>query len=311
MRTVTCRIFTGDRMQVVVPEIVGDELCRQGYIEPDLTRVLLGTLRPGMVFVDVGAHYGYHSLVAGRAVGPSGRVLALEPGRGVLPLLLANTAGHGNITVDAVAASARTGTALLRDYGAGNSALSTIHGGARVPPDERRSLRAETYEVPAVALDDHLPARGIRPDFVKLDAEGAELDILRGMERILDEVAPILALEVGDYDGMASPSTASSLDHLDRFGYRAYEWSAGGLRPHVRRTRYGYGNLFLAKGDRRIEHVPGDQQILVRDMDGAVPEPDAVGHPVHPEVAHRFRSPPDDRARHGHDHPVDEPAPQQ
>jgi FkbM family methyltransferase len=311
VKTVTCQIFTGDQMQVVVPEIVGDELCRRGFIEPDLTQMLLGTLRPGMVFVDVGAHYGYHSLVASRAVGPSGRVFALEPGRGVLGLLRSNTAGAANITVDAVAACARTGTVLLHDYGPGNSALSTIHDGARVPPEERRRLRGEAYPVPAVALDDHLLARGIRPDFVKLDAEGAELDILQGMRSILDEVGPVLALEVGDYDGMASPVTAASLDHLDRCGYRAFEWSEGGLRPHVRQSRYGYGNLFFWKGDRRLEHVPGHQHVLLGHMDRAVPEPDAVGHPVDTEVADRFRPPPDDRARHRDDHPVDEPTPEQ
>lgn len=246
-QVVTCRIFTGDRMQVVVPEIVGTELCRQRFIEPALTAVLLASLRPGMVFVDVGAHYGYHSVVASRVVGPSGSVVAIEPGRMVLPLLRANTAPLGNVTVDAVAACARTEPVVLRDFGPGDSALSTILGDARVPPAERRRLRADAYVVPGVALDDHLLRRGVRPDFVKLDAEGAELEILRGMRRILEDVAPVLAMEVGDYDGMASPSTAASLDHLDRLGYRAMEWRTGRLRPHVRRSRYGYGNLFFVR----------------------------------------------------------------
>lgn len=246
-QVVTCRIFTGQRMRVVVPEIVGDELCRHGRIEPDLTQVLLDTLRPGMVFVDIGAHYGYHSLVASGAVGPSGTVIALEPGRAVLPLLRENTAGVANITVEAVAACARTGPVLLRDFGVGNSALSTIHAAARVPPAERERLQATTYEVDGVALDDHLLARGIRPDFVKIDAEGAELDILRGMRRILTEVGPTVAMEVGDYEGMTSPATAASLDCLEGFGYRALEWRAGALHPHRRCTRYGYGNLFFVK----------------------------------------------------------------
>jgi FkbM family methyltransferase len=245
---VTCRIFTGDRMRVVVPEIVGTELCRRGFIEPDLTRVLLETLRPGMVFVDVGAHYGYHSLVASRAVGPAGTVLALEPGRHVLPLLRANTAAAANITVEAVAACASTGPVELRDFGPGNSALSTIASGARVPPEEREQLRAEPYTVAGVALDDLLD-RGVRPDFVKLDAEGAELDILQGMRRILTEIGPALSIEVGDYDGMASPPTTASLDELERLGYRAMEWrtETAEFAPHTRRDRYGYGNLFLFK----------------------------------------------------------------
>jgi FkbM family methyltransferase len=247
-RVVTCRIFTGDRMRVVVPEIVGTELCRQGVIEPALTAVLLEVLRPGMVFVDVGAHYGYHSLVASRIVGPSGAVVALEPGRGVLPLLRANTAHAGNIVIDAVAASARTGPVILRDFGPGNSALSTILPGARVPPAERARLVSETYTVAGVALDERLLDLGIRPDFVKLDAEGAELDILFGMRRILEDVGPVLAMEVGDYDGMQSPTSAVSLDHLERAGYRTFEWSAGGLRRHARRDHYDYGNLIFLKG---------------------------------------------------------------
>jgi FkbM family methyltransferase len=249
-RVVTCRILTGDRMRVVVPEIVGTELCRQGFIEPGLTAVMIHALRPGMTFVDVGAHYGYHSLVASRLVGPSGSVIALEPARGVLPLLRANTAAAGNITVEPVAACATSGPVVLSDFGPGDSALSTIVGAARVPPAERERLRADAYPVDGVALDDHLLGRGIRPDFVKLDAEGAELGILSGMHRILDEVGPVVTMEVGDYDGMRSPATTASIDRLEALGYRPWEWSSGGLRPHVRRLRYGYDNLVFTKVER-------------------------------------------------------------
>jgi FkbM family methyltransferase len=246
-RVVTCPILTGVRISVVVPEIVGDELCRQGYIEPGLTAVIIHALRPGMTFVDVGAHYGYHSLVASRLVGPSGTVVAIEPARGVLPLLRANTAAAPNITVEPVAACATTGPVVLSDFGPGDSALSTILGTARVPPAERARLRADAYPVDGVALDEYLLGRGIRPDFVKLDAEGAELDILSGMERILDEVGPVVTMEVGDYDGMQSPATTASLDRLEALGYEPWEWSSGRLRPHVRRVRYGYDNLFFMK----------------------------------------------------------------
>src|SRR5437879_2629479 len=69
---VDCTIFTGQRTRVVLPEIVGADIYRHGYIEPTLTRVLLDHLRPGMIFVDVGAHYGYHSIVASQAVGQRG-----------------------------------------------------------------------------------------------------------------------------------------------------------------------------------------------------------------------------------------------
>jgi len=46
---------------------------------------------------------------------------------------------------------------------------------------------------------------------------------------------------------MQSPATTASLDRLEALGYRAWEWSSGRLRPHLRRLRYGYDNLVFVK----------------------------------------------------------------
>jgi FkbM family methyltransferase len=246
---VTCRIFTGHRLRVVVPEIVGTELYRRGYIEPALTRVLLARLRPGMTFIDVGAQYGYHSLVASLLVQPGGTVVAIEPGRASSRLLRANLAAAPNVRVDDVALSDRSGTAELRDFGVGHSALNTLQPTARVPPAEARRLRSTSYRVRCRTLDEHADGLGASPDFVKLDAEGAELAILRGMTRVLREASPMLAVETGDYAGMAAPATASCIEFLEQQGYRCLEYD-GGLRPHRRRARYGYGNLFFVKQGR-------------------------------------------------------------
>jgi FkbM family methyltransferase len=244
---VTCRTFTGHRLRVVLPEIVGTELYQRGYIEPALTRVLLDRLRPGMTFVDVGAQYGYHSLVAGLLVRPGGTVVAVEPARASFRLLQANLEALPGVRLEHIALSHRRGTAELRDFGTGHSALNTLLPSARVPPEEARRLRSTTYGVPCRTLDELADELGITPDLVKLDAEGAELDILRGMTRVLREAAPLLAVETGDYAGMASPATAACIDVLEAEGYRGLEWD-GGLRPHRRRDRYGYGNLFFMKG---------------------------------------------------------------
>ena len=95
----------------------------------------------------------------------------------------------------------------------------------------------------------------LRPDIVKLDAEGAELAIIAGMERILRDVGPLVALETGDYDGMASPATSESIEALAAVGYRCFEYD-GGLRPHRRQGRYGYGNLFFLHHFSRLRPSP-------------------------------------------------------
>jgi FkbM family methyltransferase len=243
---VTCTVFTGQRMRVVLPEIVGADIYQRSYIEPTLTRVLLETLRPGMVFVDVGAHYGYHSLVASEAVGQRGLVLAFEPARHTFEVLLKNVGLLENVRAHQLAVHSASGTMDLQDFGIRHSALNTLMRTARVPDAERRQLRAATYPVPCVTLDEFVLLAGVMPDVVKLDAEGSELSILRGMRRILVEGSPLVTVETGDYEGMGSPGTALCIDFLNRLGYRCLEYT-NGLRPHDRRSRYGYDNLYFVR----------------------------------------------------------------
>src|SRR6266540_50134 len=166
---VTCRIFTGQLMRVVVPEIVGTQLSRYGFIEPQVSRVLLQRLRPGMVFFDVGAQYGYHSLVAEELVRPGGKVVAFEPGRGTFRLLSENAERTGNVIVENLAVGAECGTVELHDFGVRNSALNTVRATARVPMDERQRLRSESYPVGSTTVDAYVARSGLTPDFVKID----------------------------------------------------------------------------------------------------------------------------------------------
>jgi hypothetical protein len=128
-----------------------------------------------------------------------------------------------------------------------NSALNTTRAMARVPAEERERLSAESYTVTSTSLDDYVASTGLVPDVVKIDVEGAELAVLRGMDRLLRSHSPLLSLEAGDYTGMDSPRTVESIDHLAGLGYECLEHRDGGLRRHRRRESYGYDNLFFAK----------------------------------------------------------------
>jgi FkbM family methyltransferase len=241
-----CTLFTGQRVRVVLPEVVGADLYRHTYIEPGLTRVLLEHLRPGMVVVDVGAHYGYYSLIASRAVGQGGLVLSVEPARSTFQLLVHNVGVLDNVRPFQLALRSVGGTVTLRDFGRRHSSLNTVMAGARVPATERRRLRGTTYSVPCATLDELVRREGVAPDFVKLDVEGAELSVLQGMNRTLRDGSPMVTVETGDYGGMRSPATAECIDYLTALGYSCLEY-ANGLRPHDRRPRYGYDNLYFVR----------------------------------------------------------------
>jgi FkbM family methyltransferase len=245
---VTCTIFTGQRVRVVIPELVGTQIYLYGIIEPSVSHVMLEHLRPGMVCFDVGAQYGYHSLVASLLVGPTGGVVAFEPGRHACGLLLHNLAHVNHAVVECRAVGETSGTVDLHDFGDRHSAVNTTLSSARIPPRERATLHADRYAVPQTSIDDYVEATGAVPDFIKLDAEGAEHAIINGMQTVLRNASPMLSVETGDYDGMDAPSSVSTIRALERAGYLAYEFD-GRLRRHRMRDRYGYGNLFFRKAN--------------------------------------------------------------
>lgn len=151
-----------------------------GLHEPAVQQALTELLRPGMTFWDVGAHVGFFTVIGARLVGAEGRVHAFEPveqNRARLEAAIEKN-GCGNVTVHEVALSSTPGEAVLHAHD--SSAMWSLAGeGSGV------TVHTETLD----SLD--LPP----PDLVKIDAEGVELEVLRGGRELLSEVRPALLVE--------------------------------------------------------------------------------------------------------------------
>lgn len=240
--------FWGTRMTLYPPEVVSSAILRWGFHEPDLTAVLILGLGPGMTFFDVGAHYGYFSLLADYLMEGAGQVHAFEPTPSSYGVLAENIAGRESIRATAAAVWRDGSGAEIRDYGIALSAYNSLRR-ARIPGllDELR--RPARRKVPTLALDDYCRSTGARPDLVKVDAEGAEMEILQGMSSlVLPELRPIVTLEVGDLGvGGAAPSR-ELVETMLSHGYEAWEPRRGHLVPHEPVEHYAYGNLVFTPG---------------------------------------------------------------
>lgn len=152
----------------------------QGVWEADVMKLLGRSLHPGGVFVDVGANVGFHTVLAAQLVGPTGRVLAVEPAAWTLELLRANVWRTGvDVTVLPVAASDAAGTVRL--------ALDPGHrSGARF------AEAGKGVEVESARLDDLLPDLAVA--VLKVDVEGAEPLVLRGARAVLARSPHLLAV---------------------------------------------------------------------------------------------------------------------
>lgn len=182
--------------------------------EPEKHRFLRANCPPGGTVVDAGAHIGPFTVVIGRAVGPAGRVISLEPAprtREVLSEVVEINGLADVVEIRPEALGAADGSATLYvPSGPASNASSTVG-------DEGAGL--EAIEVATTSLTSLLSGSPV--DLVKLDIEGDELDALAGARELLLEARPALAVEVHP-EALADRGRSATelLDLLDELGYR-------------------------------------------------------------------------------------------
>jgi len=130
--------------------------------------------KPRDVVLDIGAYVGMFTVKAARLVGATGKVIAVEPSPENYNLLEQNCEGLGNVALFKGAIMSTSGRGRLY-YSRSAAANSLV-------------IRAKRYvEVETIALDELASEFGIdKVDFIKLDAEGAELEVLVGAQKVLE-----------------------------------------------------------------------------------------------------------------------------
>jgi FkbM family methyltransferase len=162
-----------------------------GCYEPELVALLKAALEPGMVFVDVGAHIGYFTILGASRVGPGGAVHSFEAD----PVCFARLAGNAQIYPQIFVHHAIVGdqageASFFRTYRHDETGWGTVFPTAEARPELR---------LPVTTLDESF-AEGRLPrlDFIKLDVEGAECRVLRGAERTIAAYRPLVFFEVNE-----------------------------------------------------------------------------------------------------------------
>lgn len=180
----------------------------------------------GEVVLDIGANVGYLLLQFGRLVGPSGSATGFEPD----PLNFAKCAHNlslnspKNVKLYNVGLGARRGTAQMIVDSPAN------RGGNRISQSPCR----DGHPIPIHPLDEFLLTSAIpRADFIKIDVEGFELQVLRGARQTLEKFRPRLFIEVDDTNLQAQGDSAQELIcELEGHGYSAFDSVTGQLISH-------------------------------------------------------------------------------
>jgi FkbM family methyltransferase len=192
----------------------------RSFWEPTVALAIRDHCRPGEVAFDVGANAGALAMMMSRLVGPRGIVLAFEAS----PRIIAKT--HYNL----VHAGCANVTLFHKAVWHSSGALVNIAAGSHL--NDRIEAASTGMAVRTVALDDLAAAGDFRPAFIKMDIEGAELDALRGMPRLLREVRPALVLEQSPEDMQCHALlTAAGYAAMDLATYRRIRTAADFRSP--------------------------------------------------------------------------------
>lgn len=184
--TALCRVLGRHKMYVDLRDTgFAPHLMFEGYWEYWITDFIWRTVKPGQVAVDVGANHGYYTLLLADLVGPDGKVYAFEPNPRLAELLDRNIALNGFWHVAEARAAAAgdcdgdTARLVIPEQDPKNAHL--IGPDQDVPP-HLDATRCAVREVPLITLDEAVPGRA---DFLKVDVEGAEEAVWRGMQRLI------------------------------------------------------------------------------------------------------------------------------
>lgn len=188
--------------------------------EPGTIAWLRKELRPADVFLDIGANIGVFSIFAGKHIGPEGQVYACEPHLPNAAQLLQNISANDlgdRVSVLSIAASGEDGFAPF-SYKRWRSGASGSQLGVEGGPGLKNSVGTELKA--AMTIDSMVEKGVIRsPDLIKIDTDGIEIPITRGMERLLRSPRRPRGLLIEIQQGEYTPQ----VEFLTSCGYRLSE----------------------------------------------------------------------------------------
>jgi FkbM family methyltransferase len=164
-----------------------------GYWEMWLTIFMCRHIQPGMVVIDVGANFGYYTVLMADLVGPEGHTFAIEPNPVVAAVLRQSVTLNGfkswTSIVEAAAGASGTGQVLLYSPNGEFKNACVVESAKQVNVGD-----GTLHQVRQVTIDD-IVSTSPRVDFLKIDAEGAEESIIEGMGQCIKDHRPSLILE--------------------------------------------------------------------------------------------------------------------
>lgn len=239
-KEVTCNTFFDTPMHVFLPSSTDIYLTggKSHDSEIRLARFLIQHLEPQDTFVDVGAHYGYFSLLAAKLVGTEGKVYSFEAAPTTYKILDKNQGLSNNITILNRAVSDEEADLVFYEFPNLYSEYNSLHIEQFDQEDWFEEYQPKAVTIKSIILDEFLAKENSVPTVIKIDVEGAEYKVIKGLQQSLTKHHPIVVLEyLSDERGNEAHKNAEAL--LQSLGYQAHLINKEGtVQPVASITQY-------------------------------------------------------------------------
>jgi FkbM family methyltransferase len=232
------RTVYGHKMYVDSRTQMGAHFLLDGYWEEWIVRHLKDLVRPGMHAVDVGANMGFYTLLLADLVGPAGRVTAFEANPALFDILARNVELNGfkdrTTLVKKIVhqASGVYSFASFDRYGTGAICQHTDRDSEAL---REMSIKEglSFMHLEGVSLDEYFGSDGPRVDLIKVDTDGAEPFVFRGMKNLLRSGRPLTILCEFSPPAYRAHSVDPSefFEELRGAGFRISEFTPEGIKP--------------------------------------------------------------------------------
>jgi FkbM family methyltransferase len=217
------KTFFGKRMRTLLPS--GTDVLLNGIKSHDseirLSKYFALALKEGDTFIDIGAHYGYYSLLASVLVGKEGKVYSIEPSTISYKLLRENTATEENITTYQSAAGNQNAPLTIYEYPGPYSEYNTTIPDAYVKEHWAKKIKPTISKISTIIMDEFISNQNIGHAIIKIDVEGGEPEVLKGMQMALDSKHLTIAMEFQYPKTFNSPHVEAA-NILYRVGYDSF-----------------------------------------------------------------------------------------
>jgi FkbM family methyltransferase len=247
----------GSRMRLDPQDrTISEAIFLYGTWEPFEIELVRRIVRPEQTFLDIGAHIGYYSLAAARAMGCRGRVFSFEPSPVNFALLQENVRMNGleDVVQPVHAALFREPSEIelyLAEHNSGDNRIYPSTPEEDTYVNGHLSGARRVVKVPALKGDDFLTKQGVeKVDVIKLDVQGAEMDVLDGLTRTLESPEVVIFTEFWPYG-------------LRRSGADPDDWL------ELMSKRLGFRMFHIQADERRVTPIEPEQ--FARDKGDADP----------------------------------------